>query len=58
MATCLTLALSDIGITGNLSATPKPALDPLVTCYLSFILVRLVGSVAILFLLRRLWAKA
>lgn len=57
MTTCLTWALSDVGITGNLSATPKPALDPLVIRYLSFMLVWLAGSVVILFLLRRFLAK-
>lgn len=58
MATCLTWALSDVGITGTLSATPKPSLDPLVIRYLSFMLAWLAGSVLILFLLRRLLAKA
>jgi hypothetical protein len=57
MATCLTWALSDVGITGNLSATPKPALDPLAVRYLSFMLAWLVGSAVILFLTRHLLAK-
>jgi hypothetical protein len=57
MAMCLTWALSDVGITGNLSGAPKPALDPLAIRYLSFMLVWLAGSSVILFLTRRLLSK-
>lgn len=57
MAACLTWALSDVGITGNLSATPNPALNPLAIRYLSFMLAWLIGSAVILFLTRRLLAK-
>ena len=57
MAACLTWALSDVGITGNLTATPKPALDPLAVRYLSFMLAWLAGSAVILFLTRHLLAK-
>ncbi len=57
MAMCLTWALSDIGISGNLTVLPKPALDPLAIRYLSFMLVWLVGSSVILFLTRHLLAK-
>jgi cell division septal protein FtsQ len=57
MAACLTWALSDIGVTGNLTATPRPALDPLGIRYLSFMLAWLAGSAVILFLTRHLLAK-
>lgn len=57
MAACLTWALSDVGITGSLSAAPKPALDPLAIRYLSFMLAWLAGSAVILFLTRHLLAK-
>lgn len=57
MAMCLTWALSDVGITGNLSGTPKPALDPVAIRYLSFMLAWLVGSTVILFITRHLLAK-
>jgi hypothetical protein len=57
MAMCLTWALSDVGITGNLSATPKPTFDPLAIRYLSFMLVWLVGSAIILYLARYLLSK-
>lgn len=57
MAICLTPALSNIGISGTLSATPKPSFDPLVLRYLSFMLVWLVGSILILLLIRYLLSK-
>jgi hypothetical protein len=57
MAMCLTWALSDVGITGNLSGAPKPALDPLVIRYLSFMLMWLAGSALVLFLTRYLLSK-
>lgn len=57
MAMCLTWALSDVGFTGNLSATPKPILDPLAIRYLSFMLIWLAGSAIILFLTRYLLSK-
>lgn len=57
MAMCLTWALSDVGITGNLSGAPKPALDPLAIRYLSFMLVWLAGSAGVLFLTRHLLSK-
>jgi hypothetical protein len=57
MATCLTWALSDVGITGNLSATPKPTLDPLVLRYFSFMLLWMAGTALILFLARHLLSK-
>jgi hypothetical protein len=57
MAMCLTWALSDVGITGNLSGAPKPALDPLAIRYLSFMLVWLAGSALVLFLTRYLLSK-
>lgn len=63
MAMCLTWALADVGLTGNLSDTLEPALDPLAIRYLSFMLVWLAGSALILSLMRRLiegmkvWSK-
>jgi hypothetical protein len=57
MATCLTWALSDVDVSGNLSRTPKPPLDPLIVRYFSFMLAWLVGSTAILFITRHLLAK-
>jgi hypothetical protein len=57
MALCLTWALSNVGITGNLSGTPMPTLDPLAIRYLSFMLVWLVGSTFILFFTRYLLSK-
>ncbi|WP_426176858.1 hypothetical protein [Massilia sp. TWR1-2-2] len=57
MAMCVTWALSDVGITSNLSGAPKPVLDPLAIRYLSFMLVWLAGSVVILFLTRHLYRK-
>ncbi|WP_141837852.1 hypothetical protein [Herbaspirillum sp. SJZ107] len=57
MAMCLTWALSDVGITGNLSGAPKRAMDPLAVRYLSFMLVWLAGSVVILFLTRHLLSR-
>lgn len=57
MATCLTWALSDVGITGNPSATPKPVLDPLAIRYLSFMPVWLAGTALVLFLTRHLLSK-
>lgn len=57
MAMCLTWAFSDVGITGNLSGTSKLTPDPLAIRYLSFMLVWLVGSTAILFIARHLLAK-
>lgn len=57
MATCLTWALSDIGMTGKLSGTPQPALDPVAIRYLSFMLAWLAGSAAILFFTRYLLSK-
>jgi glucan phosphoethanolaminetransferase (alkaline phosphatase superfamily) len=57
MAMCLTWALSDVGITGNLSATPKPALDPITIRYLSFMLGWLMVSAIILYLTRYLLSK-
>ncbi len=57
MAMCLTWVLSDVGISGNLSGTPKQPLDPLAIRYLSFMLAWLVGSAVILFLTRYLLAK-
>jgi hypothetical protein len=57
MAVCFTWALSDIGITGNLSVTPRRALDPIAIRYLSFMLLWLVGTAIILFLARYLLSK-
>jgi hypothetical protein len=57
MAACLTWALADVGITGNLAAMPNPALDPVAVRYLSFMLAWLAGSVVILFLTRHLLAR-
>ena len=57
MATCLTWVFSDVGISGNLSGTSGPALDPLAIRYLSFMLAWLIGSTVILFLTRHLLAK-
>lgn len=57
MAMCLTWALSDVGFTGNLSATPKPVVDPLAIQYLSFMLIWLAGSAVILFLTRYFLSK-
>lgn len=57
IATCLTWALSNVGITGSVSATPKPTLDPLTIRYLSFMLIWLAGSTVILFLIRNILAK-
>lgn len=57
MAMCLTWALSDVGITGKLAATPNPALDPLAIRFLSFLSIWLVGSALILFFTRYLLSK-
>ncbi len=57
MAMCLTWALGDVGITGNSSGAPKPALDPLAIRYLSFMLVWLTGSAFVLFLTRHFLSK-
>jgi hypothetical protein len=57
MAMCVTWALSDVGFTGNVSGTPKPALDPLAIRYLSLMLVWLAGSAAILFLTRHFLSR-
>lgn len=57
MAMCLTWALSDVGMTGNLTGAPKPVLDPLAIRYLSFMLAWLAGSSVILFLTRHLLSK-
>ena len=57
MAMCLTWALSNVGITGNLSGAPKPALDPLTIRYLSFMLLWLAGSAVMLFVTRHLLSK-
>jgi hypothetical protein len=56
MAMCLMWALSGVGVTGNLSGTPTPALDPLAIRYLSFMLVWLASTAIILYLTRHfLW---
>jgi hypothetical protein len=57
MAMCLTWALSNAGITGNLSGIPTPALDPLAIRYLWFMLVWLAGSAVILFFTRHFLSK-
>lgn len=57
MAMCLTRALADVGLTGNLSAGAGPSLDPLLIRYLSFMLIWLAASVLALFVTRRLLAK-
>jgi hypothetical protein len=57
MATCVTWALSDVGFTGNISATPKPMLDPLAIRYLSFMLIWLAGSAIVLYLVRYFLSK-
>jgi hypothetical protein len=57
MAMCLMWALSDVGITSNLSGATTPALDTLAIRYLSFILVWLAGSAVILFLTRHLLSR-
>jgi hypothetical protein len=57
MVMCVTWGLSDVGITGNLSGVPQPALDPLAIRYLSFMFVWLAGSALILFLTRLILSK-
>lgn len=57
MVMCVTWGLSDVGITGNLSGVPKPALDPLAIRYLSFMFIWLAGSALILFLTRLILSK-
>jgi hypothetical protein len=57
MAVCLTLALSDVGMTGNLPGTPRPTLDPLAVRYGLFMLAWLIGSAVTLFITRHLLAK-
>jgi hypothetical protein len=57
MAMCLTWSLSDVGLTGNLSATPQPALDPVTIRYLAFMLAWLIGSAVILYCTRYLLSK-
>lgn len=57
MAMCLTWALAGVGIIGNPSSAPTPALDPLAIRYLLFMLAWLAGSAVILFLTRHLLSK-
>lgn len=57
MGMCLTWALSNIGITGSVSPTPEPRLDPLTIRYLSFMLIWLAGSAVMLFLIRYFWRR-
>jgi hypothetical protein len=57
MAFCLMWALSDVGITGNLTGAPNPALDPLTMRYLSLMLVWLAGITVVLFMAQHFLSK-
>ena len=57
MATCLTYAFSEVGISGQLTNAPKPTFDPLTVRYFYFMLAWLAGTALVLLLTRRVLAK-